>query len=182
MDILSFIFLIDSKIQDIILNIRSNFWDNLFLFFTNLGEWRVITLIFIILSYIFYHQNKKNLITPLFTSVLGSGIMTVITKLLVDRTRPNIDYALYFEKGASFPSAHAALIFSLCGFLIYYTWRLRSSVMFKIFIISILSLVIVLIGFSRLYLGVHFLSDVLAGYLVGLLWVFIAIHIYPKKV
>jgi undecaprenyl-diphosphatase len=177
---ISAISLFDLRIHDFVIHMRNEFWDNFFLVFTWLGEWKFITVFFIVISILFYLNKRKNLIFPFFITVLGSGMMTVIIKTLVDRVRPSLDTALYTETGASFPSAHASLIFALCGFLIYCVWKFNWSQTVKIFSTIVLSLIIFLIGFSRLYLGVHFLSDVLAGYLVGLLWVLVGVHIHKK--
>jgi undecaprenyl-diphosphatase len=154
---------------------------------TWLGSWQVIFGLLILISLIFIFYKKKDLIFPLLISVLGSGIMVLIIKNLVNRSRPGVGVALYVEQFASFPSSHAALIFSLFGFLIYCFWRLNLHLSYKIsLIIKIITTlvfgsIILLVGFSRLYLGVHFLSDVLAGYLTGLLWLLIAIYISKEK-
>jgi len=187
MNIFSNLISLDFRFAESLVSIRSSFWDDFFFLFTKLGSWQVITGLFILISFIFISYRKKDLVFPFFISIFGSGIMVVIIKYLVDRARPGNHISLYLEQLSSFPSAHAALIFSLFGFLIYCTWRLhfrsgfKLSVITKIIATFIFSLIIILVGFSRLYLGVHFLSDVLAGYLTGLLWVLIAMHISRKE-
>jgi len=187
MNIFSNIISLDSRFAESLVSIRSLFWDDFFFLFTNLGSWQVITGLFILISFIFILYRKKDLVLPLFVSILGSGITVTIIKYFVNRTRPGSDISLYSEQLSSFPSAHAALIFSLSGFLIYCAWRLHFRSSFKLSIITkiiatfIFSLIILLVGFSRLYLGVHFFSDILAGYLIGLLWVLIAMYISRKE-
>jgi membrane-associated phospholipid phosphatase len=178
---------IDQKISVAIVYLRSEFWDNFFYFTTSFGAWYVIVILVILVCYIFWLNNKKTLITPFLITVAGSGIVTVIIKFLVNRARPGGDIALYTETLSSFPSAHAALISGLFGILIYFLWRFGSKSIFgrslltKIILTVIFILVIILVGFSRLYLGVHYLSDVLAGYLVGLMWLLIGMHISGKN-
>ncbi|MFA7252629.1 MAG: phosphatase PAP2 family protein [Candidatus Paceibacterota bacterium] len=176
MSLFDYILNIDLNLAQAILYLRLPFWDQFFWRFTYLGHWLIILLIALIFSIFFYLKQKKYLIIPLFVSVLGSGAMTLIIKYLVDRARPGADIALYTESLASFPSAHAALIFSLLGFLAYCLWRSRFNLLLKIIFTTIFGAVIILVGFSRLYLGVHFASDVLAGYLVGLLWVLLVMY------
>ncbi len=181
MNILSNLIFIDQKIGQSIIYFRGDFFDQFFLFITKLGSWQMIILLFVFFSALFYFNKRKGLILPLFVSVLGSGIMTVIIKYLVDRSRPGADIALYVEKLPSFPSAHAALTFALFGYLIYVIFRSSFSLWFKFFSSLIFVLIIITIGFSRLYLGVHFLSDVISGYLTGLLWVLVAMYISWKR-
>ena len=155
--------------------------DHFFYFITFLGHWVVILLITLCLAFVLRKKMKGYLVWTLLLSVLGSGITTLLIKAFVDRARPAADMALYAEKLSSFPSAHAALIFALFGFLIYSLWPLNFNTLTK-YILAIISLsIILLIGFSRLYLGVHFLSDVIGGYLVGLLWVLIARYFARRR-
>ena len=175
MNIVPTLSLIDHELALYIVSIRSVFFDNFFFLLTWLGSWPAITLSFILISALFYLGKKKTLIFPLFLSVLGSGIMTLAVKYLVDRARPGNGISMYAEQLSSFPSAHSSLIFALFGFLIYYVWRFNLSLIIKISLTVLFTAIIALVGFSRLYLGVHFLSDVLAGYLTGLLWVLIVI-------
>src|SRR5262249_19621450 len=77
------------------------------------------------------------------------------------------------EKSFSFPSGHAAIAIALYGFLSYVltrnviSWKLRTNVVFAALIVAFT------VGLSRMYLGLHFLSDVLGGYVIGLLWLMV---------
>ena len=179
--------LLDIQVAEYLVSTRGVFFDYFFFLITPLGSWPVITGLFFLVSFVFFLYKKKQFIFPLFVSLLGSGITVLILKYLVNRARPGDNISLYTEQLSSFPSAHAALIFSLFGFLIYCAWRLhfrpnfKASLTVKVIATLVFSLIILLIGFSRLYLGVHFLSDVIAGYLIGLMWVLISIHISRKN-
>ena len=177
MNILSIFAVFDYKIALDIVAIRTPFLNSFFSLFTWLGSSQSIILIFIIVSVALYYHKKENYIYPLFVSIFGSGIMVIIIKYFVNRARPGVGIAIYQEQLSSFPSAHAALIMALFGFLIYCIWRFNLNLKIKIGITIIFTVIILLVGFSRLYLGVHFLSDVLAGYLIGLMWLLIARHI-----
>lgn len=167
---------IDEQVQNIFVSFRNDTLDGFFFFITKLGIWYVILALFIFVSVLFYYYKKTNLILPFLIAVLGSGIMALIIKFLVDRSRPGPDVALYTEKLASFPSAHAALIFAFFAFLIFCFWKFSIALKIKIAISVFFVILIVLVGFSRIYLGVHFFSDVIAGYLTGLMWLLIALH------
>jgi undecaprenyl-diphosphatase len=181
MNILSSLTFLDTKISEAVVYLRSDFFNHFFFFITSLGEWKVITILFILISVGFYLSSKKALILPFFILVLGSGGSAVIIKSLVGRGRPGESIALYQEKLSSFPSAHAALACALFSFLIYSLWKFDISTISKIVLSLIFGLLIILVGFSRLYLGVHYLSDVLAGFLTGLLWLIIAMYISYKR-
>jgi len=178
MNILLNIGLLDTKISENIIHLRTDFLNNFFITFTMLGVWYVILFLFICVSAIFYFYKKTNLILPFFIILIGSGVLTVIIKFLVDRARPSLDLAIYAEKLPAFPSAHAALILAFFGFLIYCLWKFSFGLKIKIILTLLSILLIALVGFSRVYLGVHYLSDVIVGYLVGLMWLLITLRFF----
>lgn len=167
----------DHRVQDYILSIRSNILDSFFFFITNFGVWYVILGLFICFSCLFYYYSKTNLIWPFAIILLGSGITAFVIKFITARARPSLDLALYVEKLPSLPSAHAALIIAFCGFLIFCLWKYTFILKVKIILTFFLALMVILVGFSRVYLGVHFFSDVVAGYLVGLIWLLITVYL-----
>jgi len=180
MNFLRSIILTDYKIEKLVINLRDIFWNDFFIYFTKLGDWYIVLLLSILVAVLFYFYKKRKLILPFLIVILGSGIMTVITKLLVCRVRPGNDIALYVEKLPSFPSAHASLILAFFGFLIYCFWQFNICLKYKIILSIVFLTIILLIGFSRIYLGVHYFSDIIGGYLVGLMWILIAIYISQK--
>lgn len=130
--------------------------------------------------------NKRSYIIPLLLGLLGSGSIVYVGKLVFQRARPE-ETGVYTETLFSFPSGHAAIAVTLYGFIAYILsenakhWSVRISASVVTFY------VIALIGVSRLYLGVHYFSDIVGGYLLGLLWLMMAIgirewlhHTYPK--
>lgn len=177
MALLDFIKFIDSQMIEATFLIRNDFLDHFFLFITWAGDWPLIIIFFIIFSTGLYLTKNIKYIFPLFLSVAGSGIMTLIVKYLVGRSRPDLNIALYVEKLPSFPSAHAALALAFFGFYIFYIWQTRQKPIFKILLSLVALVIIILVGLSRVYLGVHFMSDVVAGFLTGLLWLLVAMYI-----
>ena len=98
--------------------------------------------------------------------VMGTIAVVFPLKELIARARPDILYQVYAEDTFSFPSGHAAFSIALYGFITYLAWKYLPEKR-RGFVLILATLVIGLVGFSRLYLGLHFASDVLAGYAIG---------------
>ena len=144
----------------------------LMLIITYSGSYLMVSGITFLSILSFYIHKHKNRILPLLISVSGSAITVFILKNIFGKARPA--EASYFEPTFSMPSGHAAIAVALYGFILYIIWKHDKHRLKNPFIIFLFVLII-LIGFSRLYLGVHYLSDVLVGYLIGFLWLLISI-------
>ena len=107
-------------------------------------------------------------------------------KHLFNRPRPEIPL-LYEAKGLSFPSGHALMSVTFYGLLIYIVFKTYREKDWKWIVISLLLLLILIIGFTRIYLRVHYTTDVIAGYCIGFLWLVFAVSMlnrmekYSKK-
>lgn len=165
----------DVRLENLIAVFRSTALTKFFFWVTLLGKWETILMFTIATITILWIKNKRNYITPLLLSIIGSEVFTFLGKIILHRSRP--DVALYTENTFSFPSGHATIAMSFYGFLTYLLirnfskWKHKTNIFFGGFAI------IILIGFSRLYLGVHYLSDVFGGYLSGAIWLIIAISL-----
>jgi len=104
------------------------------------------------------------------SAIAGGEILNLLLKAIFNRPRPS--YALPFaqEINTSFPSGHAMLSVILYGLLAYFLVLTLKNAHLHIIVVFVAVLLSVLIGISRLYLGVHYLSDVIAGYLAGGIW------------
>lgn len=111
-------------------------------------------------------KNKKIGIC-IYINLFIVTILNLILKNIVQRPRPT-EYRLINEHGYSFPSGHSMASAAFYGFLIYLIYKKVENRKLKIALMSILSLLILLIGISRIYLGVHYTSDVLAGFCVSI--------------
>jgi membrane-associated phospholipid phosphatase len=114
----------------------------------------------------------------LFSFFLAAGlgeILLVLLKLSFHRPRPA--HQLAMAHGYSFPSGHAFIATIVYGFLIYMTWRLFKIRALRFTISAMSILLIVLVGVSRIYLKVHWLTDVLGGYAAGLAWLVLSVII-----
>ncbi len=142
---------------------RSVFLDNFFKYFTYFGS--TIGLIIIVLLFLIFDKDKKIGIT-LSIGLILSGVLNLIIKLIVKRPRPEVVNVIV-ESGYSFPSAHAMMSFVVFGLIIYYVYKKVQNKSVKFGLIVALSCLIFMLGLSRIYLGVHYLSDVLAGWCIG---------------
>ena len=169
----------DNNIYNIIIKNKSDLLTKIFKYITYLGESKLIILAFIIL--LFTVKNKLFSISfGLLT--IGSFGVNFFVKHIVKRPRP-VDIALIEEDGYSFLSTHSIAAVVVYGFLIYNIWISKMDKIYKILLTILLSLIIVIIPISRVYLGVHFASDVIAGMLFGLAFLIAFIKIiYEKRI
>jgi len=170
---------LDNHIENFFLTARSPLGVKFFSAITWLGEWKLVVFFIILTLAFFWLKSKKEYILPFLVTVLGAEISGQIMKVLVHRTRP--DGGLETENTFSFPSGHALIAAAFYGFLIYFCWRVSQSQAQKYLFLIAGLLLILLIGVSRLYLGVHFFSDVIGGYILGAIWLDVGIYIQRKK-
>jgi membrane-associated phospholipid phosphatase len=104
---------------------------------------------------------------------LGSITLNIVLKYLFDRPRPVMP--LVEATGLSFPSGHTMVAASFYGLIIYLVWRHVETKALRYILVLLLSLFIVLIGFSRIYLRVHYASDAMAGFAAGFFWLVLGI-------
>jgi undecaprenyl-diphosphatase len=101
-------------------------------------------------------------------AVIGLTALGVeLVKAVVARERPEILEPILVERGFSFPSGHATLSMTAYGVLTVLVWRSRLADGAKVVITGLVAILVLAIGLSRVWFGVHFPSDVLAGWIVG---------------
>lgn len=123
-------------------------------------------------SIILFRQHKRRNMFILWFVIVGVGATVQLGKRTFDRARP-LQVAYYPETGYSFPSGHSATAMAMYGLLSY--WFIRGVRRHRWLIGAGAACLILAVGFSRIYLGVHFLSDVLGGYLLGICWIILGI-------
>lgn len=150
-------------------------------FFTRIGSFPSIMVIFllVLIILVFYKSKVKLLIFG--AVVLGTPILNTILKLSFHRVRPNL-HRLIEIGGYSFPSGHSMNAVSVYCVIAYLLWNQIPGRIGRIVLIITTSLFILMIGISRIYLGVHYPSDVLAGYLASSSWILAVIWFYHKYV
>ncbi len=151
------------------------------------GFWKMVTTmaspIFILLALVIIViviSNKKYglllFINTIFIFLLNQGL-----KLIFLRERP-FDLMITYEDGYSFPSGHTMMGIAFYGFIIYIIWQMNLSIKMKKIFTVLLIVLMILICLSRVYLGVHYLSDVLAGIFISLAYLIVFIKGVKKYV
>lgn len=110
---------------------------------------------------------------------IGGVSLMFVLKLLFNRPRPLIPL-IKEAQGLSFPSGHAMMSFSFYGLLIYLVWENIKIPWLRAVLIVFLFMMILIIGFSRIYLRVHYASDVMAGFAVGAIWLVLALWVTKR--
>lgn len=116
--------------------------------------------------------------------IANLGIVTIlnqIIKFIMQRPRPT-EFRIIEETGYSFPSGHSMVSLAFYGYLVYLIYKYINNKHLKRTLIIILSVLICVIGVSRIYLGVHYTSDVLGGFLISFAYLIIYIELVNKFV
>lgn len=174
---------IDLYIENLIQNLRTPAGDTLFSFITFFGsQYFIIGSAFLLAIPLFIKHRKKAAVIFIFT-LLITLVLVVALKSIFGRTRPlgcinNFDCF-------SYPSGHAALAFYYYGIISYLSLRfLKLRRKWRSICVLGVSVLVILIAVSRLYLGFHFLTDIVAGFLLGgICWLTaaIAIDLFYRK-
>ena len=136
---------------------------------TALGYYWVVLPLLAVVVFLFYRRGWKLSAILLCVSAVGSFLLTTMLKSVFERARPELFDSGYHASFYSFPSGHATIAVGFYGMLtVILAYRMRGLARWAVVLSGVL--VVLLIGFSRLYLGVHYPTDVLAGYLSALLW------------
>ena len=146
-------------------------------FITNLGG--VIYFIIISVGALILVKNRKISLAISLNIALGA-LLNKVVKHLIQRERPTEEIRLIEESGFSFPSGHSAVSMIFYGFMIYLVNKYIKNKYLKLFFTILLSALIILIGLSRVYLGVHYITDVLGGFLIGVMFLIVYISAYQK--
>ena len=136
---------------------------------TAFGYFYVVVLFLGVAVYFFYRRGWRLSAVLLAVSTGGSIVLTTVLKSVFQRARPELFDSGYQASFYSFPSGHATVAVGFYGMLtVILAYRLEGLARWAVVVFG--TLVVLLIGFSRLYLGVHYPTDILAGYLSALLW------------
>jgi undecaprenyl-diphosphatase len=149
-------------------------------FFTFLGthEFLIPANLLLIAYFLFIRKHKWYSIKVPAIALSSLGLMFLL-KHLFNRERPDIPL-LQEAKGLSFPSGHALMSVTFYGLIIYMVFKSVRNRELKWTLITLLILLIMIIGLSRIYLRVHYASDVMAGYCIGFLWLVFAVYMLNR--
>jgi len=137
----------------------------------------IVTLLAAIILFVFLGHRRELIL--LIVSVGGVAILNEGLKMIYQRERPTL-HRIIEETGFSFPSGHSMASFTLYAMLTYLLWRHIRSGRGRTIVLVVAAAIILMIGMSRIYLGVHYPSDVLGGYLISACWVALCIAVYRR--
>ncbi len=142
-------------------------------FITNFGG--AIFLSIATIALLLLIKNKK-IGLSIFSNIVIITILNQLLKRILRRPRPT-EFRIVEETGYSFPSGHSMVSMAFYGYLIYLIYRYIKNKYIKWSLIVLLSILICLIGISRIYLGVHYTSDVLGGFLLSISYLVVYISL-----
>lgn len=171
---------IDAEIMNFIAPFRNIGITKALIFLTFLANWQIIVSLSIVAIVILGLLRKKREIIFLITALISGEIIYSLFKLLIHRQRPDIKFFLISENGYSFPSGHAVMSVVFYGIISYFIYKICKKWWQKLILLSTFFIFIFLIGLSRIYLGVHWTSDIIVGWLLGFLILVFFIVIFER--
>ena len=164
---------IDSYIEGIILSIRNDKLTDIMTIITNISSAYALIVITILLLILI--KNKKIPILITF-NLIFSFLTSQLIKIILRRDSP-VNISLVNAMGFSYPSGHSMVSMAYFGFIAYLVYKYIDNTIVKVILIITLFVSIFAIGFSRIYLGVHYFSDVLGGFLLSISYLMLFINI-----
>jgi undecaprenyl-diphosphatase len=162
---------VDTRFADWLHEHASSGWTEFFEAVTRFGNVPVLFSITLLAALVLARKRQTNELQLLLLAVIGAQVLTIGLKLGFARERPFFPDPLATETTYSFPSGHACVSLAVYGTLGFIAARHLPRARARIAVLAAAASLVLLIGFSRLYLGVHFLTDVVAGFSLGLAWV-----------
>lgn len=171
----------DSSVYEFISGYISEGMTDFMKFITLWGSWLELSIVSLATPAVVRKSKRYfrySLLIPL--NLMASSLLNYILKVIVQRPRPEL-LRLIEISGFSFPSGHSMTAMSFYGFLIFFSIRYLKH-WTKYCIAGALSILVLAIGISRIYLGVHYASDVFAGFIFGFAWLVVFIKLSDRFV
>jgi undecaprenyl-diphosphatase len=169
----------DNAILQFIYGARGPMLTNMFLVFTFMGDSSFILSVTALLGIIFFYKKWFAYFLLFSGTMFGSAVSTSLLKILAHRARPSFS-PLIPENAFSFPSGHATLSVAFFGLIAYLSASNVRTRTMRVNIFFVWLFAVFIIGLSRLYLGVHYPTDILAGYLAGLFFLCFGIGLFER--
>ncbi len=170
---------LDIKIYDFIISFKSDFNTYFFKIITFLCSIKFIAIMCITSILLTLIKKDKSYLLIMLVSLISS-IANLIIKSIIKRDRPDKINWLITESNFSFPSGHSMMATVFYGFLAYLLYKSKINKNVKAIILIMAFILILLIGISRIYLGVHYTSDVIGGFLWGITLLILIISLTKK--
>lgn len=168
----------DDSIFDFFISRRTPFLTDYFTFVTNLGDvqgYLIVTALAGLVSFIYF--KKWKFIVQIVFVIAISSLSNLVLKRFINRARPELEHMVTVES-LSYPSGHAMAAMAFYGFVTYLFYKLKIRKAIKYPIMFLLIFLILSIGMSRIYLGVHFPTDIIGGFTAGAIWVIFCIVLF----
>lgn len=162
---------VDTRLANWLHEHASSGWTEFFEAVTFLGNVPTLAVVTLAASVVLWRKRRIDELQLLLLAAIGAEILTVGLKLGFERQRPFFSDPLATESTYSFPSGHSSVSLAVYGTIGFIAARHGQTRGRQIAALVVAAALVLLIGFSRLYLGVHFLSDVIAGFSIGIAWV-----------
>lgn len=152
----------DTAVYELVRSLECGFFDTYFVWITKLGNESTIIILVIVLLLLLKNRYRMLMVMMPLTSVISNQAI----KYTIRRPRPEV-LKLIKQGGYSFPSGHSMISVAVYGLLIYWVVKNIKNKYLKYGLCTLLVLLIGSIGISRIYVGVHYASDVLGGFLLA---------------
>ena len=166
----------EHEVSNFVQSFRNDELTSYMKFVTHVGDLFGYIVIILILGIILLLKRRFDLVIQIVSVVVSSALLNLVLKSLIDRPRP-YGVALVKVNFHSFPSGHATSAIVFYGLMIYLIFKLLKNLSLKLLSSFFCILIILLIGVSRIYLGVHYPTDVLAGYSFGFFYLLVTLII-----
>lgn len=168
----------DNAITEYVISFRTPALNTFFKIITDLGDFYAYLVGTIIVGiYLFVKFRNWKYPLQLVGIIILSALSNVMLKRFIDRARPSIEHLVSAE-GLSYPSGHSMSAMAFYGFLIYLSFHIKMPKWLRGLLCFFFVLLILLIGLSRIYLGVHFPTDVAGGFIAGMIWLAFCIVLF----
>lgn len=167
---------VDTSILNAIHHYTGGMFDQLVVYITNTSGPIIIPIVTALLCVVLLYTEKRNYALKLMLGVGGASLIGVILKNIFNRQRPDLWDKIVTEHTFSFPSGHAIASSALAASIIFALWHTKWR--YPSIILGVLYSII--IAFTRLYLGVHYPSDIIAGWCISLSWVALVWFIFTQ--
>lgn len=172
------IWMFDDIVYKTVSDMISNPVTSIFKIITNLGG--AIGIVTTTILILIFMKHKKYKFYIVFNLIMVT-VLNQMIKYIVQRPRP-IEHRIIDQFGYSFPSGHSMVSMAFYGFLVYFIYRNVKNKSLKWGLCTVLSFLILLIGISRIYLGVHYASDVIGGFCLSISYLIVYTKMIGKNI
>lgn len=169
----------DRKAHDYVETIRSHSLTNVMEIITFFGSQMFLLPAYMVLAALYLANRKQRSAVNILVIGITSTILLFLLKEFFKRPRP-LDQLISGVKGFSYPSGHSFSSLTFFGLVVYYILKMKLSPAIKYLAAATLFVLVSAIGFSRIYLGVHYASDVAAGFILSVLWLLLSLFFITR--